>query len=257
MNPVKLSAVIITYNEEDNIDRCLLSLKGVADEIVVIDSFSTDNTPEIVKNYRAKLISQSFLGFTEQKNFALDQASYDYILSLDADEVLSEELRKNILETKRNWSADGYLLNRLNNYCGKWIQHSGWYPDYKIRLWDRRKGRWVGGMVHETVKINSPNTQKVKGDLLHYSYTSINQHIQQIIKYSDLGAEDLLSRNKKIIPVLHLWLYPVYTFFNKYFLKQGIRDGYYGFIIASLSAFGKLLKYAKAWNKYKSKDLQG
>ncbi|MGK7389850.1 MAG: glycosyltransferase family 2 protein [Candidatus Cyclobacteriaceae bacterium M2_1C_046] len=251
MSAVKISAVIITFNEENNIDRCLLSLKDVADEVVVVDSYSTDSTPEIAKNYRARLITQSFLGFTEQKNFALDKAEYDHVLSLDADEVLSEELQNEILKIKSDWKADGYALNRLNNYCGKWIKHSGWYPEYKLRLWDRRKGRWIGGLVHESVKIDSPNVERLKGDLLHYSYTSINQHIQQIIKYSDLGAEDLMVRNKKVYPAIHLWLYPIYTFFNKYLLKQGIRDGYYGFIIAYLSAFGKFLKYAKAWDKYK------
>lgn len=251
MSAVKISAVIITFNEESNIDRCLLSMKDVADEVVVVDSYSTDNTPDIAKNYKARVVTQSFLGFTEQKNFALDQATYDHVLSLDADEVLSDELIKSILAVKKDWKSDGYMLNRLNNYCGKWIKNSGWYPDYKLRLWDRRKGRWVGGLVHETVKIDSSSVDKLEGNLLHYSYTSINQHIQQIVKYSDLGAADLSTHNKKIIPFLHLWLYPVYTFFNKYLLKQGIRDGYYGFIIAYLSAFGKFLKYAKAWDKYK------
>lgn len=256
MAAIKISAVIITFNEENNIDRCLLSLQNIADEIVVIDSFSTDNTPEIVKNYRAGLISQSFLGFTEQKNFAVQQAKYDYVLNLDADEVLSEQLQQSILEVKENWSADGYILSRLNNYCGKWIRHSGWYPDYKIRLWDRRKGQWVGGLVHEAVKLKSENVKKLKGDLLHYSYTNINQHLIQISKYSDLGAEDLITNKRTIIPLFHLWIYPVYTFFNKYLIKQGIRDGYYGFIISYLSAFGKFLKYAKAWDKQKGKRNQ-
>lgn len=248
---VKISAVIITYNEENNIERCLLALRDIVDEILVVDSYSTDDTAVIAKKHGAKVIERHFAGFTEQKNFALAKAQYNHILSVDADEVLTEKLRQSILDVKNNWKEDGYYLNRLTNYCGRWIRHCGWYPEWKLRLWDREKGSWEGGLVHETVRLKNSTTSRIAGDLEHYSYTSINQHIQQILKFTDLGAEDLTRRNKKILPLFHLVIYPFYTFFNKYFIQQGIRDGYYGFIISILTAWGKFLKYAKAIDKQK------
>jgi glycosyltransferase involved in cell wall biosynthesis len=248
---VNISAVIITFNEEKNIERCLLALRDVVDEIIVVDSYSTDNTTEIAKKHGALVIQRHFTGFTEQKNFALAKATYDHILSVDADEVLTEDLRHAIFNLRNNWEADGYCLNRLTNYCGRWIRHCGWYPEWKLRLWDRKKGSWNGGLVHETVKLKDASISRLAGDLEHYSYTSINQHIQQIIKFTDLGAEDLSTRKKKLIPFFHLVIYPFYTFLNKYFIQQGIRDGYYGFVISILTAWGKFLKYAKAIDKKK------
>lgn len=142
--PIKLSAVIITYNEEDNIERCLESLEKTADEILVVDSFSSDRTAEICKSKGVEFIQHSFEGHIEQKNYALSRASNDYVLSLDADEALSDKLIQSIRAAKQNWSTNGYSVNRLTNYCGKWIRHCGWYPDKKIRLWDKRKGTWGG-----------------------------------------------------------------------------------------------------------------
>lgn len=249
---VKISAVVITYNEERNIERCLLALRDVADEIVVVDSYSTDNTIEIAKQNGALVIQRHFTGFTEQKNFALSKASYDHVLSVDADEVLTEKLRSSVLKVKDNWEADGYCLNRLTNYCGKWIYFCGWYPEWKLRLWDRKKGTWNGGLVHESVKLKEASIAKLSGNLEHYSYTSINQHIQQIIKFTDLGAEDLAAKKKNFLPFFHLLIYPFYTFINKYFIQQGFRDGYYGLVISVLTAWGKFLKYAKAIDRKKN-----
>ena len=248
---VKISAVIITYNERDNLERCLTALRDIADEIIVVDSFSTDETARIAKELGAIVIERKFSGFTEQKNFALSKASYDHILSVDADEVITEELRDAILEVKNKWKADGYYVNRLTNYCGTWIYHCGWYPEWKLRLWDRKKGGWEGGLVHETVKLKNASVSKLKGNLEHYSYTSINQHIHQIIKFTDLGAEDIISKKRKLIPFFHLVINPFYAFISKYFVKQGVRDGYYGFVISVLTAWGKFLKYAKAIDKRK------
>jgi len=138
----KLSVVIITLNEEKNIGRCLESVKDIADEIVIVDSFSTDRTEEICLRYNARFIKHEFVGHIEQKNWAIEQASYLHVLSLDADEELSERLKKSILEVKGNWKHDGYYFNRLTNYCGKWIRHTSWYPARKLRLWDRSKGKW-------------------------------------------------------------------------------------------------------------------
>ena len=144
-----ISAVIITYNEELNLERCLLSLQGIADEIIVVDSFSTDKTVEIAKNFGAHVFQQVFLGYVEQKNFALSKTNYLHVLSLDADEEISEKLRESILEVKENWTHDGYYFNRLTNYGGKWIKHTSWYPSKKLRLWDKRKGEWGGMNPHD------------------------------------------------------------------------------------------------------------
>ena len=140
---VKLSVVIITFNEERDIERCLKSVETVADEIVVVDSYSTDRTEEICKIYKARFIQHSFAGHIEQKNWAIGQASHPHILSLDSDEALDETLRQSILNAKENWQGAGYTMNRMTNYCGKWIRHCGWYPDQKLRLWESNKGRWT------------------------------------------------------------------------------------------------------------------
>ena len=146
---VNISAVIIAFNEEKNIERCILSLKNVVDEIVVVDSFSKDKTKEICLAHNVVFIEHSFKGHIEQKNWAYTQASNNYVLSLDADEALSDELKNSILAIKNNWKNDGYAFNRLTSYCGKWIKHCGWYPDIKLRLWDRRKGTWKGINPHD------------------------------------------------------------------------------------------------------------
>ncbi len=158
---VRISAVIITFNEERNIGRCLESLVGVADEIVVVDSYSTDRTEEICKSFDAKFIRHRFFGHIEQKNWAILQASSPYILSLDADETLSDELRKSILQVKKDWTHDGYNFNRLTNYCGKWIRHTSWYPARKLRLWDSRKGHWGGYNPHDRFLLTEKSSRTI------------------------------------------------------------------------------------------------
>ena len=142
----QLSVVIITFNEERNISRCLDSVKDIADDVVVVDSFSVDKTEQICKEKGARFISHTFDGHIQQKNWAITQAKFPHILSLDADEALSDELKKSILEVKKNWKHDGYSMNRLTNYCGQWIYHCGWYPDRKLRLFNSKKGNW-GGLI--------------------------------------------------------------------------------------------------------------
>ena len=158
MTPV--SVVIITFNEEHNIARCLDSVKGIADEIVIVDSFSKDKTKEICLSYGAKFIENKFEGHIQQKNFAITQAKYPHILSLDADEALDEKLRNSISEVKKNFVHDGYYMNRLTNYCGKWVHHSGWYPDTKLRLWDSRKGQWAGVNPHDKYELTTGDSFK-------------------------------------------------------------------------------------------------
>jgi glycosyltransferase involved in cell wall biosynthesis len=243
---VEISAVIITFNEYTNIGRCLDSLNQVADEIVVVDSFSTDKTEEICKTKGASFIQHRFEGHVEQKNYAMCRASHDYVLSLDADEVLSEELKKSILGVKNNWDSDGYSFNRLNNYCGKWIRHCGWYPDRKLRLWDRRKGSWGGVNPHDRVMMDQNSSiSHLLGDLFHYSYYTIGENISQVNKFSDIAARAAYERGRRSNFMLDICLNPAFTFLKKYFIKLGILDGYYGFVISIISAFGKFLKYVK------------
>jgi glycosyltransferase involved in cell wall biosynthesis len=245
-NPVQISALVITYNEENNIERCLNSLDGIADEIVVIDSYSTDRTAQVCKDRGVDFVQHRFEGHIEQKNYALSRATNDHVLSLDADEALSEILKQSILTTKRNWQDDGYAVNRLTEYCGKWIRHCGWYPDRKIRLWDRRKGHWGGVNPHDHVIIDkSCRVGRLSGDLLHYSYPTIKHHVAQIDKFSDIAARAAYQRGRRANVLLDICLNPMLTFFKKYFLKLGFLDGYEGFVISISTAYGKFLKYIK------------
>jgi glycosyltransferase involved in cell wall biosynthesis len=243
---VKISAVVITYNEARNIGRCLDSIRGVADEIVVVDSYSTDKTQEICNRPGVKFLQHRFEGHIEQKNFAVSCAAHGHVLSLDADEVLSDKLKQSILAAKQNWQFDGYSFNRRTNYCGKWIRHSGWYPDTKLRLWDKSKGRWGGVNPHDRVMMDGQSRIcHLSGDLLHYSYHSIKDHIDQINRFSEIAARAAWAEGRKANLWLDIVLNPLLTFFKKYFLKFGILDGYLGFIIAIHTAYGKFLKYVK------------
>lgn len=247
-----ISAVIITLNEERNITRCLESLVGVADEIVVVDSYSTDGTQRICEEKGVRFVQHAFEGHIEQKNFAITQATYPFVLSLDADEALSDELRDSILRVKNDWNADGYTMNRCTNYCGRWIRHSGWYPDRKLRLWDSRKGAWGGINPHDVFKLHEGSrVEHLKGDLLHYSFASVTEHVQQTDKFTRIMAKALYEKGKKV-GVMHLWFKPMIRFFRDYFIYQGFRDGFYGLIICRITAFGVFLKYSRLrqlWRK--------
>lgn len=243
---VKISAVVITYNEERNIGRCLASLREVADEIVVVDSYSADRTKEICNSMKVKFQQHHFEGHIEQKNYAVSCAGYGHVLSLDADEVLSEGLKQSILEVKQNWRFDGYCFNRLTNYCGKWIRHSGWYPDTKLRLWDSSKGRWGGVNPHDRVMMDAQSRAcHIAGDLYHYSYHTIKDHIDQINSFSGIAARAAYSEGRRANLVPDIVFNPLLTFFKKYVIKLGILDGYPGFLIAIHTAYGKFLKYTK------------
>ncbi len=252
-NSIKLSAVVITYNEEDKIGRCLDSLIGVADEIIVVDSLSNDRTVEICKSKGVTVISQPFLGYAAQKNFGNTHTKFDYIISLDADEALSPELTNSLKKIKPSSINIAYEFNRLTNYCGKWIRHGGWYPDSKIRIWEKSKGEWVGEGVHETLKLaDNTSIVKLKGDLLHYTTDNISQHIDQIQKFTTLAAQSLHEKGKKtsIATILfNSW----FKFVRDYFILFGFLDGFYGFVIAFNSAFATYLKYLKLYDLNKKK----
>jgi glycosyltransferase involved in cell wall biosynthesis len=240
----KLSAVIITFNEERNILHCLNSLHGIVDEIIVVDSFSFDKTEEICKNFGVSFIQSAWKGYSESKNFANSQANFDWILSLDADEVLSKDLQKSILEEKRIGFSANYEFNRLTNYCGKWIRHGGWYPDKKVRLFEKEFTSWAGEIHEELIFKQSKEIKFLKGDCLHYSYYSLSQHYNQAQKFTTIAAKDLVARGKKA-PLYKLIFSPIVKFIRDYFLKLGFLDGKYGFIVARISAYATYLKYKK------------
>ena len=249
----KLSAVIITHNEEKNIARCINSLLEIADEIVILDSFSDDKTRKVCEKYNVTFIESKWLGYSESKNLANQNAKFDYILSLDADEELSQELRDSIKQQKSSGFKGAYSFNRLSNYCGSWIRHGDWYPDRKMRLWNKNEGEWKGS-IHEKVELNSGVKIKLlKGDLNHYSYYNISEHIQQINKYSELSAKDLLKRNKKG-GFIKLTFSPIIQFLNSFVFKLGFLDGFNGFAIALITSFGTFLKYAKLREKRRAKN---
>lgn len=256
----KISGVIITYNEEKFIENCILSIKDVVDEIVVLDSYSNDKTEEICKKYNVKFFQNEFSGFTTQKNLASEKAENDFVLSLDADEELSEELKSEVLKLKNNdFIFDGYSFNRLNNYCGKWIRHSNWYPDNKIRLYNRLKGKWVGeNNIHEIIKLKANTKQgNIKGDLLHWAYQSNEEHYLKINKYAKIAAENYVKNNKKRVSFFKIFINPFWKFFNNYFIKKGFLDGYYGFVIcrfASISTFLKYIMIKELQNKQDNED---
>jgi glycosyltransferase involved in cell wall biosynthesis len=241
---MRISAVVVTLNEEKNIARAIESLKCV-DEIVVVDSGSTDGTREIARCLGARVMEEPWRGYAAQKNFAAECAANSWILSLDADEALTPELAAEIAELKTQGPQhDGYSFPRRAQYLGRWIVHSGWYPDRKVRLYDRSKGQWVGAYVHESVRVNSA-TGELNGDLLHYTCASLSEHLRTLDRYTSLAAEELRARGYSP-SIFKLTLDPVWTFFKSYIVQRGFLDGYQGIAIAWMAALYTFLKYAKA-----------
>jgi glycosyltransferase involved in cell wall biosynthesis len=242
---MELSVVIITKNEERNIGRCLASVKGIADDVVVLDSFSTDRTEAIVKEHGARFLQHAFDGHIEQKNRAISHAKHPWVLSLDADEALDERLARAIKEAMRAPEADGYAMNRLTNYCGGWIRHGGWYPDAKLRLWDSRKGRWAGVNPHDRYEMDTgARLAHLPGDILHYSYNSIDDHYRQVEYFTTIAAKAYFDHGKGA-PLFKRLFSPVVKFIGDYVVRLGFLDGGRGFTIARISAHATWLKYRK------------
>jgi glycosyltransferase involved in cell wall biosynthesis len=243
---IKLSVVIITFNEERNLERCLLSVTDVADEIVVLDSFSTDKTAQICEKHGVKFFQHKFDGHIQQKNRAITYASSPYILSLDADEALDPVLVQSILQVKKDFKKDGYYMNRLTNYCGHWVKHCGWYPDTKLRLWDSRKGSWTGINPHDKYELfnGDERTGHLKGDILHYSYYSLEDHYRQVEYFTNIASKAYVEKGKKA-PLYKLVVNPVAKFIDHYLLHLGFLDGSAGFRISKISAYATWLKYKK------------
>jgi glycosyltransferase involved in cell wall biosynthesis len=250
----EISVAIMTLNEERNIERCLSSVKGIADEILVIDSFSTDRTEEICREHGAKFIGHPFEGYVEQRKYSIDHAKYDHVLVIDADEALSEKLRAEIIKVKHNWTHDGYEFNRLNSFCGQWIRHSGWYPDRKLRLFDRRRASVKGSNPHDEIRLDKGATQKrIKGDLLHYTYETVEDQIHQINRFTGIQARARFERGKKA-NLAAIFFSPVYKFIRHYFFHLGFLDGYLGFLICRNMAYSTFLKHAKLRALWKMKN---
>jgi glycosyltransferase involved in cell wall biosynthesis len=247
---LKISGTIITYNEEKNIARCIESMLPVCDEIIVLDSLSSDKTKEICHRYDINFHEQKFLGHVEQKNKAIEFASHDYILSLDADEALTQELQGQILKFKEYPNSDALKFNRLTRYVDQWIRNCDWYPDVKVRVWNKKLGHWGGTNPHDLVVLQeNVKIKHLNGDLLHYSYRSISDHVRQTNRFTTIAAKaafknGVRSNNFKIITR------PLFKFLKDYLLRRGFLEGRYGFIICFINALSALLKYAKI------KDLQ-
>jgi glycosyltransferase involved in cell wall biosynthesis len=248
----KLSVVIICFNEEKNIARCIDSVADVADEILILDSWSTDQTVAIAERKGAIVKQEIFRGFIEKKNKAVELASHNFVLSLDADEMLDPFLTGSILRIKKNFSNRAYRMNRCSNYCGKFIRHGSWYPDAKIRLFDRRIAHWGGINPHDQILLqdNIP-VEHLKGDILHYSYHTVSEHVNQNNKLSTLAAESLFTSGKKT-NLLNIIIRPWWAFCVSFIFRAGFLDGLFGFVIAIQIAHMTFLKHIKLYLLFKS-----
>lgn len=254
---MKLSAVIITFNEETNIARCVDSLLPVVDEIIILDSYSKDKTLEIVTGKGLTYYQRAWTDYSDAKNFANAKATGDYIFSIDADEELSPALQQSILKLKANPKADAYayMINRLTNYCGKWIYHCGWYPEYKLRIFKREGTHWKGAVHEDLVFASQPVIEKLKGDLYHYSYPTVDSHVKKVMQYAKLTAENRYKKGKRYNLLWHGIFKPWVIFFKKYILQLGILDGYYGFVISVLTSFFHFLRYIN-YRMFQQQDKQ-
>lgn len=251
--PVKmrLTGVIITFNEERNIDRCLNSLRKVCEEIIVLDSFSTDRTEEICRNHQVTFVQHAFDGHIQQKNRALSLAQTEWVLSLDADEALSPELEAAILSIKKEPNADAYSFNRLTNYCGHWVKYCGWYPDTKTRLVRKDLAEWQGVNPHDRLELIKQGVLKhLPGDLLHYSYYTKEDHYKQIHFFGNIAANELFLKGKSV-SIYMLFLKVLNQFVKSFFIKRGFLDGKAGFLISIRSAYATYVKYALLRKRYK------
>ncbi len=241
----KLTVTVITFNEADNIARCLESVP-FADEIVVVDSGSTDGTVDIARRFTERVVHHDWPGHVAQKQYAVDLATHDWILSLDADEVVDVGLRRLIEQWKTAEPPyDAYTVCRRTFYLGRWINHSGWYPDTRIRLFDRRQARWEGYNPHDLVVCRG-RVGELRGDLLHYSYRNLAHHLKRIDEYTTIMAREYHERGKRARR-LDIVLRPPLAFLKKYLLKLGFLDGFHGLIVCALTAYYVFCKYLKLW----------
>ena len=250
MNNIKISAVIITLNEEKHIQECIDSVKDIVDEIVVVDSFSTDKTEVICRKNGVRFFQNEWEGYGQQKNWGNQQATYDYILSIDADERLSEDLKKAIEDIKKNWQYDGYSVNRLMYFQGRKLKFC-LYPDRQIRFFDRRKTKWNESIVHERIITKGITLKHINKDIIHFE-DNLHELVNAQNDYSTLSAKYCFDFGKKP-NVFKLILSPISSFIKNYFFKLGFLDGAFGFFICVVIAHYHFLKYAKRIELYKTK----
>ena len=249
---IKISVAIITFNEELNIKRCINSV-DFADEIIVVDSLSSDKTCDISRELGATVIEQKFLGHIAQKQLAVDNCTNEWVLSLDADEELSEELKAEIIQLiSSSLKYDAYIMPRVSFHLGRWIRHGGWYPDAKIRLFNKNKAHWGGYNPHDKVIVNG-SVGKLKGDLQHYVFDDLRHNIDTNNSYSSIMASDL-DKDGKQFSYMKLFLKPLGKFLEVYIYKRGFLDGMAGFIIAVGASYSMFLKFAKLWEIQKVKN---
>ncbi|MFZ2053628.1 MAG: glycosyltransferase family 2 protein [Candidatus Aminicenantales bacterium] len=248
---MEISAVLITHNEERRLEGALKSLAGIASEIVVVDCRSTDETVKIARRYTDRVFERAWTNFADQKNFGNGQASYPWILSLDADERISPELCRELFELKKKEpDVDAFSIPRKVYYLGRWIRHSGWYPDRKLRLFGKEKARWEGEYVHEKLVVTG-RAGKLNGCIHHFTYRNIHEHLARINTFSDLGAQKLYAQKKKA-RCYHLLLLPFFRFVRAYVWKFGFLDGFPGLVISVLTGYAVFVRYAKLreiWKK--------
>ncbi len=252
---MKLSVAIATFNEAKNIDRCLTSVK-FADEIIISDEGSTDGTQSIVRKHKAKLIRfQRQEMFHANKQNAINHCTGDWILCIDADEEVTPELQREIKETLKNPDFNGYQIPRRNLIFGKWLAHSGWYPDHQVKLFRRGKGHYPLVSFHEMIKIDG-GVGTLKADLLHYHYTSIDQFITRMNRYTTNDAEYILGKGETVV-----WQdairYPVDEFLKRYLFWEGYKDGFHGLVLALFQSASRLFVFAKIWEKQKYPSPEG
>ena len=248
-----LSVAVITRDEERNLARCLASVAW-AEEILVVDSGSTDATATIAARYGARFLVREWSGYVEQKNFALDQVHHAWVLSLDADEWLSAEAAEEIRQVLHRPRAEAYALSRLTSFSGAFVRHV-WRPDWQVRLLLRERGRFAGGRVHESLRMTpGARIERLRHPLLHLGYRSIADYVRRMNRYTDLAAADLKERGR--LPWLRLLLSPPATFLKLYVWKRGFLDGVRGLTVSAGSAFYVLLKYAKLWELGRDPDAE-
>jgi glycosyltransferase involved in cell wall biosynthesis len=248
---VKLTVTVITYNEAEHIAAALDSVAW-ADEIIVVDSGSTDGTAEIARAKATRVIVREWSGYSSQKNFAADEASNDWVLSMDADErvtpALAAEIR-GLLE--RGPDLKGYRIRRVSFYLGQWVRSTDWFPDFQLRLYDRRAGRWNGMKIHESFRLAEGPHGRLRGELEHYAYRDISHHLQKINAYTALTAEQWHEEGRRT-NLLAMTLHPAFAFFRNYVLRAGFKDGRVGFIVSVLNSYYVFLKLAKLWERQRA-----
>jgi glycosyltransferase involved in cell wall biosynthesis len=242
---VPVTATVITFNEAANIEAALASLSW-ADEIIVVDSQSTDRTTEIARKFTDKVIVRPWPGYIAQKNFAAEQASHDWIFSLDADERVTPELASEIMTVVANGPrAAGYRVPRVTFHLGRWMRTTDWYPDYQLRLYDRRRARWSGKYVHESVKADG-TVGDLRAELQHFAYRDLAHHLQTMDRYTTLAAKQMFEEGRRA-GLVDLLIHPPAAFFRNYVLRGGFRDGVPGLIVSAMNARYVGLKFAKLW----------